>query len=222
MFFAFFNFFDEWRNSLMKIEGSHIFNAPRETVWTMFCDPAVLTSALPGAQNGESISAQAYKFDLNGRTGQEEVFSGGILFEKAVSSHCFTVKGKGRAASGFVDGVGNFQLVDHGAAATLMMYEGEVNVGGAWAGIGPRMFDTVSNTMIQTGLTALDQSLAVRSTAKAGTKERRFEVNEETTVPEEAGEEANSNAAASAEVKLMFYIVPIVLVLGVLSYLLGQ
>jgi carbon monoxide dehydrogenase subunit G len=38
----------------MKVEGEHLFKAPRQVVYDMFNDPDVLGSAVPGnAKNGQ-------------------------------------------------------------------------------------------------------------------------------------------------------------------------
>lgn len=207
----------------MKIEGSHVFNGPREAVWEMFYDPNVLTSALPGAQKVEQVSDNEYKFDMNVRVGPVSgAFSGGMTLEDAVEPEKVTIKGGGKGAPGFLDGVGNVRFMDQGDGTTLMEYDGEVNIGGALASVGQRMIDSVSKSMIKTGFATLDKALAARLAAKETGEEVKFEAPTETEFAKEVAKDMVSGATSSAEVKLVLYIIPLILVLVLLSYLFGR
>ena len=62
----------------------------------------------------------------------------------------------------FVIGSGNVQLVDQGDGATLMKYEGELQIGGKLAGVGQRLMDSVSKSIIRQGLESMDKALQAR------------------------------------------------------------
>jgi hypothetical protein len=49
-----------------------------------------------------------------------------------------------------------------------MKYDGDVQVGGKLAGVGQRLLDTASKSMIRQGLEALNSALQARMAAKAG------------------------------------------------------
>ncbi|UCC55027.1 MAG: hypothetical protein JSV68_20910, partial [Anaerolineaceae bacterium] len=43
--------------SIVRIEGSHTFNAPRVRVWSILQDPETLQQALPGCEQIDQLSA---------------------------------------------------------------------------------------------------------------------------------------------------------------------
>src|SRR5262245_36730776 len=45
---------------VMELVGEHTFNAPREKVWDLLLDPAVLKASLPGCEKLEQIGDDEY------------------------------------------------------------------------------------------------------------------------------------------------------------------
>ena len=75
-----------------------------------------------------------------------------------------TVDGKG--APGFLKGSGDVVLGDPGDGTTPMSYTGEVQIGGTLAGVGQRMLDSVSKSMIRAAFESLDKVLVARLAAR--------------------------------------------------------
>ena len=48
----------------MRIEGTHELPAPREQVWSMLMDPAVLKRCLPGCESLEPEGDNSYKAQI--------------------------------------------------------------------------------------------------------------------------------------------------------------
>ena len=48
----------------MKVTGSAMLHAPREKVWDALNDPAVLVRTIPGCQQLEEVSKDAYRMTL--------------------------------------------------------------------------------------------------------------------------------------------------------------
>ena len=44
----------------MELVGEHTFNLPREQVWNMMLDPAVLKACLPGCEKLEAVGEDEY------------------------------------------------------------------------------------------------------------------------------------------------------------------
>lgn len=206
----------------MKIEGTHVFNGPREDVWEMFYDPNVLASALPGAQKMEMVNEDEYKFDMNVRVGPVSgAFSGEIQLENVVKPDSLTLKGGGKGAPGFVNGVGNIKFKEQEDGTTLMEYEGEVNIGGALASVGQRMIDSVAKSMIRTGFETLDKALAVRLAAKeSGEAVADFNSPTEAQFAKEVAKDMVKMENLSAETKLILYIVPVIAAIILLAVIL--
>ncbi len=208
----------------MKIEGTHVFNGPREDVWEMFSDPNVLASALPGAQKMELVNENEYKFDMNVRVGPVSgAFTGEMKMENVVKPDSLTLNGGGKGAPGFLNGVGNVKFTEQEDGTTLMEYEGEVNIGGALASVGQRMIDSVAKSMIRTGFETLDKALAARLVAKeTGSADVDFKAPTETEFAKEVAKDMVKFENMTAETKLVFYIVPVIAVIFLFAYILNS
>ncbi len=152
----------------MKLQGEYVFDGPREAVWELVRDPEVLATVLPGTQSMDKISDSEYKGKMHVRIGPVGgVFSGRVLVSNEVPPESYTLTVEGKGAPGFGRGSGDVQLVDQGDGKTLMKYEGEMQVGGKLAGVGQRMIETVSKSMIRQGLESLNKALQARLAPKA-------------------------------------------------------
>ena len=206
----------------MKIEGTHVFNGTRQAVWEMFYDPNVLASALPGAQKMEMVNENEYKFDMNVRVGPVSgAFSGEMQLENVVEPESLTLKGGGKGAPGFLNGIGNVTFNEQEDGTTLMGYEGEVNIGGALASVGQRMIDSVAKSMIRTGFETLDKALAARLAAKeSGTEVVDFKAPTEAEFAKEVAKDMLKTDNMAAETKMLFYIIPVVAAIILLAFVL--
>ncbi len=206
----------------MKIEGTHVFNGPRQDVWEMFYDPNILASALPGAQKMEMVNENEFKFDMNVRVGPVSgAFSGELQLENVVEPDSLTLKGGGKGAPGFLNGVGDVKFKDQEDGTTLMEYEGEVNIGGALASVGQRMIDSVAKSMIRTGFETLDKALAARLAAKeSGSEVVDFKAPTEAEFAKEVAKDMVKMDNMSAETKMLFYIIPVVAAIVLLAFIL--
>jgi carbon monoxide dehydrogenase subunit G len=151
----------------MKLEGEYIFDGPRKEVWEIVRDPEVLASALPGTQSLEQVSENEYAGKMHVRIGPVAgVFAGKIVVSDEVPPESYTLAVEGRGAPGFANGTGHVQLSEQEDGKTLMQYEGEMQVGGRIAGVGQRLIDTASKSMISQGLESLNNALQARLQAE--------------------------------------------------------
>ncbi len=156
----------------MKIEGEYIFNGPREDVWELVRDPDVLVTALPGAKDLNQVGENEYEGEMNVRIGPVAgFFSGRIVVSDEVPPESYTLSVEGKGNPGFAKGTGRVQLIEQGDGTTLMRYEGEMQIGGRLAGVGQRLIDTASKSMIRQGLETLNQALQARVAARSEGKE---------------------------------------------------
>ncbi len=144
----------------MKLEGEYLFDGPRDKVWDLVRDPNVLVKVLPGTQSMTLVGENVYEGKMNVRIGPVAgVFAGRLVVSDEVPPESCTLSVKGRGAPGFINGVGQVQLVDQGDGATLLKYQGDLQIGGKLAGVGQRLMDSVSKSMIRQGLASLNRSL---------------------------------------------------------------
>ncbi len=207
----------------MKLEGEYLFNGPREEVWKLLRDPEVLATALPGTQSLNKLSDTEYEGTMNIRIGPVSgAFSGKLLVSDEVPPESCTLTVDGKGAQGFGKGVGRVLLVDQGDGKTLLKYEGDLQVGGKLAGVGQRMIDTVSKSMVRQGLEALNKALEARVAAAA---ENRAVDYKPPTEAEFAGAVAKDMAGgllSTPEVRMVLYIIPAVAILVTLALILSR
>lgn len=151
----------------MKLEGEYIFDGPREAVWDIVRDPEVLATALPGTQSLEKVGENEYAGKMHVRIGPVSgVFAGKLVVSDEVPPESYTLSVEGRGAPGFGSGTGHVQLLEQEGDKTLIKYEGEMQVGGRIAGVGQRLIDTASRSMISQGLESLNHALQARMKAE--------------------------------------------------------
>jgi carbon monoxide dehydrogenase subunit G len=150
----------------MRLEGTHIFSAPRQDVWAALMNPAVLSSALPGGEQLEQIGENDYRAAMNVKVGPVQGrFDGKITLADIVPLQQYTLKVDGQGAPGFVAGEGVLFLEDHSGGGTLLRYGGDVQIGGRIAAVGQRLLESTARSLTRQGLIALETSLAVKEEA---------------------------------------------------------
>jgi hypothetical protein len=151
----------------MQLQGKYVFDGPREEVWEIVRDPEILATALPGTQSLQQVSENEYAGKMHVRIGPVSgVFAGKIVVSDEVPPESYTLAVEGRGAPGFANGTGHVRLLEQDDGRTLMQYEGEMQVGGRIAGVGQRLIDTASKSMISQGLESLNSALQARMRAE--------------------------------------------------------
>jgi carbon monoxide dehydrogenase subunit G len=151
----------------MKLEGEYTFDGARDEVWGILRDPDVLVTALPGTQRLEQVGENEYTGEMHIRIGPVSgVFSGRLTVSDEVPPESYTLSVEGKGAPGFGRGTGRVRLSELDGSRTLLEYEGDMQVGGRIAGVGQRLIDTASRSMIAQGLESLNNALKMGATAE--------------------------------------------------------
>jgi carbon monoxide dehydrogenase subunit G len=131
----------------MKIEGTQELNAPRGSVYAALIDPQVLQRCIPGCESLEKTGDDDYAITIKAGIGAiKGTFKGNVRLEDMRAPEHYRIVVEGKGGPGFVKGSGDFDLEDTGGA-TLIRYTGEMQVGGAIAGIGQRMIEGAAKMM---------------------------------------------------------------------------
>jgi len=140
----------------MKIEGTQEFHAPRERVYAALTDPQVLQRCIPGCESLEKTGDDSYAVTIKAGIGAiKGIFKGNVRLEDMRAPEHYRIVVEGKGGPGFVKGSGDFDLEDTGGA-TLIRYTGEMQVGGAIAGIGQRMIEGAAKMMASRFFKALE------------------------------------------------------------------
>ena len=145
----------------MKIEGTQELHALRERVYAALTDPQVLQRCIPGCESLEKTGDDAYAVIIKAGIGAiKGTFKGNVRLEDMRAPEHYRIVVDGKGGPGFVKGSGDFDLEDTGGA-TLIRYTGELQVGGAIAGIGQRMIEGAAKMMASRFFKALETEATV-------------------------------------------------------------
>lgn len=132
----------------MDLRGSYHFNAPRDRVWDLLMDPAVVSSCVPGCDRFEPLGDDRYAATLTvsvaAITGSYE---GTVTMADKVPTSSFRLIVEGQGRLGFVKGDSHIDLRDDGKL-TLVDVSATVDVGGTIARVGQRLLGSVSKMML--------------------------------------------------------------------------
>lgn len=151
----------------MKLDGTYIFDAPRDAVWQALLDPNVLAKVMPGCEKLEQVGENEYKGALKIRVGPVQgQFEGLVNLSDINAPQSYRMQIDGKGAPGFMKGVGEVRLEDQGAS-TLMHYSGEAQVGGRIASVGQRLLDSSAKALTRQSLDGLHEQIKARTQASA-------------------------------------------------------
>ncbi len=171
----------------MKIEGSYNFEAPRQMVFDVLQDPAVLAKIIPGCEELNKVGENEYDASLNISVGPVKgKFKGKVILSEINSPESYTMEVNGQGTPGFVKGVGHVKLGEEGTA-TIMNYDGDAHVGGRIASVGQRLVESTAKSMIKTSLEGVHDYIQAVIDAKNKHEEQQAakpeEADEGTPVP---------------------------------------
>ena len=139
----------------MKIAGTYNLNVPRERLWKLIFDPAVLLELIPGCEQIEQVGNNVYRGRITLRL---PAVSGSFdtnlqIVESEPPSFC-RFAGEASGASGSIKGQGAFRLRDEGQS-TVVEYDCEAQVGRPLASLHPRFMEGVVQVLIRQGMERL-------------------------------------------------------------------
>ena len=132
----------------MKLTATYSAPAPRDKVFALITDPAVLQRCIAGCEKMERTGEDHYNAHLKiGVAGLKGNYVGQVHLQdkKPPESYQLLIEGKG--GPGFVKGTAFIQLVDKGAQ-TEIRCDADAQVGGMIAAIGSRLVDAIAKKMM--------------------------------------------------------------------------
>lgn len=147
----------------MHLEGKHRTIAPIEKVWAALIDPKVLSACLPGCQRLEEVGDHRYAVTMNigigSITGQ---YQGHVQLSSLEPPNRMSMEVKAQGRLGHVNGRGDITLAEE-TGATMIMWKGDIEVGGLVASVGQRLFGVVTNQRVNGFFKSLSSNLESRS-----------------------------------------------------------
>ena len=133
----------------MKLTGSQIIPAPRETVWKGLNDPKILQQCIPGCSKIEVVSPHELKATVTIKVGPVKAnFGGQVTLSDLKPPESYRISGKGDGGfAGFATGGASVKLNALSANETQMDYEVDAQIGGKLAMLGSRLIDSTSTSL---------------------------------------------------------------------------
>lgn len=145
----------------MRVEGTYTLPAPRQRVWDMLNDPAVLARTAPGVKHLEPIGDDRYKAIIEVGVGPVRGTYDGqvsITDKQAPERMRLNVEGGGRP--GTIKATGELRLEEQDGK-TVVAYSGDAQVTGVIASVGHRLIGGVAKQMTAEFFKALEKELAL-------------------------------------------------------------
>ena len=133
----------------MRLEGTFMIPAPRETVWQHLMNPETLSKSLPGCEKLEPQPDGTFKVEMKvGIAAVKGNYKGRVEILDQVPPEHFRITVDGKGAGGFLKAEGLLTLLGTGSE-TLVGYTGEAQVGGVIAGVGQRLVLGAARQIVQ-------------------------------------------------------------------------
>ena len=102
----------------MELKGEYRVPAPREHVWAMLNDPAVLRECIPGCESLEGSPAEGFAARVTTKVGPvKATFNGQVTLSNVNPPESYTISGEGKGGvAGFAKGGADVHLAPDGDA----------------------------------------------------------------------------------------------------------
>ena len=140
--------FEGFVTMAMVMTGEQQLAAPREKVWAMLNDPAVLKSCIPGCETLDVIGENEFQAVATNKIGPVKArFKGKVRLTDLDPPNGYKISGEGDGGvAGFAKGGASVNLTDKDGG-TLLTYNVEAQIGGKLAQLGQRLVNGAAKKM---------------------------------------------------------------------------
>ena len=133
----------------MKVTGKYTLKASPQQVWDTVTNPEKIKGCLPGCDRMEQTSENEYTATLSVGVGAVKgTYEAKITMVDLVPHSSYKMMVEGNGSAGFVRGEGDVKLDAQENGGTVILVEGDAQVGGTVALVGQRLMSTVSKQMM--------------------------------------------------------------------------
>jgi carbon monoxide dehydrogenase subunit G len=134
----------------LKIGGSYTIPVEQERAYVLLQDPEVLAKCMPGCDHLALIGENEYEMKMKMVISSVQgLFGGKVRIADQNPHETFRLIVEGSGKVGFMKGEGLLTLVPAEGCSTEVRYDGDVQVGGAIAGVGQRLIDATAKLIIK-------------------------------------------------------------------------
>jgi len=144
----------------MVMTGEQQLAAPREKVWAMLNDPAVLKSCIPGCETLDVIGENEFQAVATNKIGPVKArFKGKVRLTDMNPPTSYRISGEGHGGvAGFAKGGATVSLSDKDGG-TLLTYTVEAQIGGKLAQLGQRLVNGAAKKLADDFFTRFAQAV---------------------------------------------------------------
>jgi carbon monoxide dehydrogenase subunit G len=152
----------------MDLKGEYRIAAPREKVWAMINDPAVLAECIPGCESLEGSPDTGFAARVTTKVGPiKATFTGEVKLSNVNAPESLTISGEGKGGvAGFAKGGADVRLAEDGEG-TVLTYVARAQVGGKLAQLGARLIDSTAKKLADEFFNKLAARVVVAAPAAA-------------------------------------------------------
>ena len=191
---------------MVKLAGTHSFDAPKSEVWEALLDPDVLSRILPGCKRLDKTADNEFSGEISIRVGPVQgSFNGKVSLDEIDPPNGYRMEIAGQGRPGYVKGVGTLRL--EGDGPTTLHYDGDAQLSGRIASVGQRLVDSTARSLTRQGLQSLESIIAARlqpaepeATAPSNGTEAASESSATAGAPGPAPPASSAGAVAQPEV----------------------
>jgi carbon monoxide dehydrogenase subunit G len=154
----------------MELKGEYRIPAPRDQVWAMLNDPAVLRECIPGCETLEGTPGEGFSARVTTKIGPvKATFNGSVTLSNVNPPASYTISGEGKGGvAGFAKGGADVHLAADGAD-TVLTYVANAQVGGKLAQLGSRLIDSTARKLADQFFSCFAQRAGAPATSGAAT-----------------------------------------------------
>ena len=146
---------------MVKLAGTHEFDAPKDVVWEALLDPDVLSRILPGCERLDKTAENEFSGEISIRVGPVQgSFNGKVNLKEIDPPNGYLMELSGQGRPGYVKGAGSLRL--EGDGPTTLHYDGDAQLSGRIASVGQRLVDSTARSLTRQGLQSLEKIIAAR------------------------------------------------------------
>ena len=146
---------------MVKLAGTHSFDAPKSDVFEALLDPDVLSRILPGCRRLDKTAENEFSGEISIRVGPVQgSFNGKVTLDEIDPPNGYRMEIAGQGRPGYVKGVGTLRL--EGDGPTTLHYDGDAQLSGRIASVGQRLVDSTARSLTRQGLQSLESIIAAR------------------------------------------------------------
>lgn len=145
----------------MQLTGSHVVNAPVQTVWAMLMDTDVLAQIVPAVSRLEKVAENEYKAIAEIKLGPVSgSFSGSLSLADIRENEGYTLLVKQNSKIGNADATVAMALKPVGDNQTEVSFDGNARLSGLLARTGQRVISGVATTLTKQFFENLEGAVA--------------------------------------------------------------